>query len=1395
MDYHMKVFNGLVCAVLLAVLAAQAPVFAKSASAPADRNDKQRYIVILDDPPLAAYDGRVISTPERDTGATRLPATANSFTGARKLDVNSSGSKQYLKFLDERFKSFRGEALLRLGRQLKPVHRYRNALNGFATELSAAEVRALRDMPGVKSVQLDEIQHLETDSGPTWIGAHKIHDGSAGVPATGGEGIIVGIIDSGVNWDHPSFQDPGETGSGWDHVNPYGSQLGLCSDPDVLCNDKLVGVYEFVVDDPNTEETEEPNNGKDNSGHGSHVTSIAAGNPVNLLYNGVPMLPAGVAPNANIVSYRVCYIADAGDPDDGGCQTSAILSAIDQAISDEVDVLNYSIGTTAHDPWTGSPSTFAFLNARAAGIFVATSGGNAGPNAASINSPANAPWITAVGNATHDRVFASALENLSGGDTILPNDLIGASFTDGIGIRKIVHARDFGSALCGTGEPESGEFCAGNTGVSNPFEPGTFNGEIVVCDRGLYGRVEKGKNLELAGAGGYVLANTDDWGEAIVSDEHCLPATHIGLKDSDKLRTWLDTGSNHQGALSGFSIFHIPEAGDSIAFNSSRGPNLPPVADVMKPDVIAPGTAILGAISEEDNFAFLWGTSMASPHVTGGGALIKAVHPDWTPSMIASTLMMTATPELALDFDGSKATPHKRGAGRPRLDQAVNAGLYLDETEDDFIAADPRRGGDPKNLNLPGLVDTVCRNSCSFQRTVTDLAGGASWSASAEGFVDGITVSISPNDFSLANGASRSLTINVDLSKFDLVGTWIYGEVRLTSDGLPDAVFPLAVFADGGELPTEWQINSDDISGWQEFALEELAAMPDATFTSGGLVIPTQTVEPLLQDPTNDNPYDGSDGLMTVWHTVPPDTLWLHSRTLESTAFDLDLFVGLDANGDGKAQASEQLCSSISPTEIELCDLFTPVAGDYWIIVQNYTANLDPDEVTLVSAVIGKNTNSQLAATGDGIVPAGEVQKIRLSWDNVNAVPGTELIGAVGIGTHRETPNNIGIIPVSFTKTGIADPETLVLMNGIPRGLTLGSNDSHDRSFIDVPPGTDSLTITASAADSAQNEDLDIELYRVDFDDAFADAPFVAAADTSGSPLASASGASGEGPVVTISGDTLIPGRWFAVLKNNDGEHAAVDIQADVTFAGDPVPFRGGLWEASSREGIRQGFDYITTGGYRAFVWYTYNEAGHPAWYLASAPEQSGNVWVAQLTRYTNDGTEQQGAPVGYVSVTLLAEEDSVFSFVLFGENGSDREFPSFGPSCPTVDGSQISYSGHWARAVAGLGGATVVMNESTEGHLHYIYDDMGNPAWLLGAGGTDNIPGSQELPITQWSGFCAVCSGPEPTQETVGTLTREFADEKNMTWTLNYVLNAPLSGSVNRSDDAGKLTLSQACQ
>ena len=1397
MDYRYQYFKGLICTALLGVLVCtQTPALARDVSWATDASETQRYIVILDDPPLAAYDGRLLSTPERGSASTSLSATANLFTGASKLDVESPVSKQYLRFLDERLQSFQAEATQRLGRELKPAHRYRNAVNGFATELSISEANVLRSMPRVKSVLVDEILHLETDSGPGWIGADKIHQGITGFAPSGGQGTVVGVIDSGVNWNHPSFEDPGFPG--WDHVNPYGSQLGLCSDSRVRCNDKLVGVYDFVQDNSSTTWVEENTRGKDNSGHGSHVASTAAGNPRDVILSGLTVQVAGVAPNANIVSYRVCYIGDPDDSEDNGCQSSAILSAIDQAIADGVDVINYSIGGGEFEPWLSGMAPRAFLNARAAGIFVATSAGNSGPEAGTIGSPANAPWIVAVGNASHDRVLGSLVENLSGGDTTPPGDLVGQSVTAGIGITKIVHARDFGNALCGVGDPELGSGCGDNTGASSPW-PGSnrvFNGEIVVCDRGIYGRIEKGKNVMLAGAGGYILANTDGQGESLRADQHCLPATHIGDRDGDVLRTWLGSGSGHQGSISGFDLYHVPQAGDLISSSSSRGPNPTPVG-VMKPDLIAPGTSILAAIDTADDFDFFSGTSMASPHVAGAAALLKAVHPDWTPSVLSSALLTTATAELAQDFDGSEATVHERGSGRPRLDQAVNVGLYLDESQFGFLAANPNSGGDPANLNLPGLVDAGCHNTCEFQRTVTDLVGGADWTVSTEVFTAGVAVSVAPDSFTLTNDGEQSLSITVDLTQSAIIGSWVYAEVRLSSTGLADAVLPLAIFVNAGDLPDEWQINSTEISGSKQFTLDELAAMPDATFTSGGLVAPTVTVENLPQDPSPDDPYDSSTGVMTVWHNVPAETLWLYARTPSSSSDDVDLYVGRDSNGDGKAQSSEELCSSHSPINVESCDLFTPVAGNYWIILQNWAAGSALDEITLESAVVGKNARSELIASGDGIVPAGEAQTVRLSWDNAGAVPGTRLIGAVGVGTHRETPNNVGIIPVKFVKTGIAEPETLVLMNGVKRALTVSGNGSHERIFVDIPPGTESFSISASAknTDTELNDLLEMELYRVNFDDAFKDAPFVGAPDVSGDPLAFAVGTVVDGPTLTVSGGDAIPGRWYVVLRNASTSHANVEIMANLSFSATPVPLRSGLWQASFRPDINQGIDYTATaGGYRALLWYTYDESGNPAWYVASAIEPAGNVWVAELLRVTNDGSLQQEAPVGHVSVTLLAEEDSIFSFVLFGQEGSDRHTPSFPPACPTVNDSEKSYNGTWSRNAVGVGGSTVVVNEASQAFVHYLFDDHGRPVWLIGRPEPQSSTVSESI-LLQFGGYCAVCAEDELTIDSVGLFSRDFIGEDSMSWNLNYVLLPPLSGSVNRTDDTAKLSSRVACE
>lgn len=1360
-----------------------------------DGDQTQRYIVILDDPPLAAYDGRELFTPERAVTSTRLKATANTFTGATKLDVYSPESRLYLQFLDERFESIRGDVSLKLGRQLQAFHRYRNALNGFATRLTAEEARELRNMPRVVSVRLDEIQHLTTDSGPAWIGADKIHDGSAGYPASGGENIVAGVFDTGINWDHPAFQDPGEgkpSGSGdWDHVNPYVSQLGLCFKSQVHCNDKLVGVYDFVVDDPGTETTEENTNGKDNIGHGSHTSSVVAGNPG---YDFAPL--GGVAPNANIISYRVCFKGDPDDSEDDGCQGSAILKAIDQALADGVDVVNYSIGGDAEDPWQPYTSAYGFLNLRSAGIFVATSAGNDGPGPGTVGSPANAPWLMSVGAASHDRIFANVLENMTGGDTTAPDDLYGASLTTGIGITKIVHAKDYGNALCGTGEAELQATCAGNSGVaSNPFAAGTFNGEIVVCDRGTYGRVEKGKNVKTAGAAGFILANTADSPQTVVADEHCLPAIHLGRADGDKLRSWLATGTGHRGSISDSSLMHLPQAGDVLADFSSRGPNGPYASDVMKPELIAPGVDILGASSTGDGYYLANGTSFSSPHVAGAAALIKSVHPDWTPSQIASSLVLTATPELAVDYDGSIADINKRGAGRPRLDLAVNAGLYLEETRDHFIAANPESGGQPKNLNLPGLVDTSCL-SCSFVRSVTDLAGGASWSASVTGVVDGLSVSVTPEHFTLADGASQQISIAVELNRVELIGQWLFGEIHLSSEGLPDAVLPLAIFASQDDLPDRWLINSDRESGWMDFSLNALFDMPDATFTYGGLAIPETATGYVSQDTTNSDPYDSPGGVWIRWFDLPAGTLLLHAETLPSNSDDLDLFVGYDANGNSEAEASEELCTSTSPSDTENCDITAPVAGRYWVLVQNWSTTNLRDSVTLKSAVVGENSPASLRASGNGIVPAGTSHQVRLFWDNVAALPGTELLGAVGIGTRRDSPNDIGVIPVRFTKTAIAAPETLVLMDGIPRGLSLKASGTHDRIVIDIPPGTGSMTVSTSAmsAHGPRDQALEMSLYRMGFDGAFTQAPFASAADQGGAPLGSASGTGNGGPTLTLTGGQVASGRWYVVLSNKSQFDLEVEIRADLDYSGSPLPLSAGLWQSSSRPGLNQGFDYSSTGDYRALLWYSYDQDGKPAWYLAAGPEPVGNVWVAELERFTNDGSLQQSTPVGHVSVTTLSEQDNVFSFVLFGEQGSDRMVPTSPPLCPLVGNGKKSYTGLWSRPAVGVGGASALVNEATQGYLHYIYDGQGNPVWLLGASVNNGLPHT-EMSLLQYTGYCAVCTGDEPTSQEVGVLTMDYTDEVSATWNLDYILAPPLAGSVKRSDDVAKLTVPLLCQ
>lgn len=1382
--HKTKFLVGITASAVFILGAMLAPV----AVAKSDEVKTQRYVIEFRDPPLAAYDGRALALDGR-----RLEATSARLTGKTRLDPRSPQSLDYLQYLEGRHLAFREETERQTGRSVRPIAQMRLATNGMVMDLSDDEIEQLAQSPMVKSVTRDFLLHRTTDRGPLWIGAGPLWDGAAGFMASEGEGVIVAGIDGGINWDHLSFASPSP--DGYVFTNPLGQYLGLCDDPEVDCNDKLIGVYDFIEDDPSTEDVVEENTkGKDNDGHGSHTISTMAGNRVNPVLSGGRTNLSGVAPRANIISYRACYIGEPPDPDGGGCPFSASLQAIDQAIADGVDVINYSLGSESFSPWTNGSTMRAMLNARDAGIFIATSAGNSGPGESTMGSPANAPWVMAVGRGTHDRVEGSLIENMSGGETPAPGDMLGVSETGGIGVRKIVHARDFGNALCGTGEAQSGSICATNTGLSNPWNGETpFNGEIVVCDRGTYGRVEKGKNVLLAGAGGMILANTDAQGESIVADNHCLPAVHVGDTDGDVLRAWLASGSNHMGSLSGSTTTTLESFGDQVALGSSRGPNLSPVEDVLKPNVLAPGTDILAAWYQAQGYVKLSGTSMSSPHVAGGAALLRAVHPDWSVDQLMSAIQMTATDELVKS--GAQATPFDAGAGRPQLDLAANAGLYLALGPNDFLNARPGGPVDPVDLNLAGLQDSDCFGDCTFERTVTDMMGGGTWTAEAIGFPADAQVSVTPNMFTLTNGSSQSLSINVDVSDPNLLADWVFGKIRLSANGAPDQYLTVATYSSAGDLPSLVYFQTQENSGWDTFELENMAGLPDATFTSTSLLRPDTIVIDLPQDNDADSPYDNSSGTYTHWHNLPNGAYWVYAQTLVSESKDIDLFVGRDDNGNGKADESEELCQSTSSNDLERCDLYDLQGGNYWVLMQNWDAtNASGDEATLVTAGLGPGSEKNMAASGPGMTQFGDSFEVRVSWEDFDAKQGEEFLGAIAVGSKRSSPTDIGVIPVRVRRSAYADPQTFPLMAGRDHTLALNAGATHDRVFIDIPSTAEELTVSVQALEAAHNDGLKLELARLDFSAGLANAPFAASA-SSATKLATANGSGSQGPSLVVNGSDLAAGRWYAVLTNENDEAVSLSIRADVVSGGNLTPVHWGLWTPSSRPTLGQGYEYAIAGVSRALVWYTYEEDGQPAWYISGAYEEHGDIWVADILRVTNNGAEQHFDVVGSVSKTLISAEDAMFSFRLHGEGGTERMIPLVEQTCPMVNGSEKSYTGLWSRPVAGLGGASVMVNDIAQAQIHYLFDAGGKPRWLFGQSLTDASPTLETLDLLQFHGYCAVCNSADVDFDPVGMLSREFGSETDGSWTLEYELLAPLDGTIDRTDSVIRLTDVLSCQ
>jgi subtilisin family serine protease len=960
------------------------------------------FVIRLDAEPLATYRGGVVG----------LAPTSPEVTGAPRLDTATVESRAYADYLETAQSTFVARLEKAIGHTADVRFTYKNSTNGLAVWLTPREAALVARMPGVESVRQEVIEQLQTDVGPTWIGAPSLWGGATSCEEGGycGEGVIVGVLDSGINPSNPSFAATG--GDGYTHTNPYGSgtYVGVCDsdntdiyDSTFSCNDKLIGAWDYTATDA-----------YDDDGHGSHTASTAAGNFVEASLVAPTLTVArdisGVAPHANIISYRVCL-------DGAGCPSAGTIAAIDQAIADGVDVINFSVGSPSpENPYT-SDSQLAWLSAREAGIAVAHSAGNEGPDPATVGSP-QAPWMMHVAASTHNRKYVNTLESMTGGDTTPPADIEGAGFTSGVGPLPIVYAGDFPSdltdtpELCGVGDIDD---------FVSPWPEGTFTGHIVVCDRGTFGRVEKGANVLAAGAAGYVLA---DNGSGIVGDAHELPGVHIVQADGEVLKAWLASGTGHTATIGGAVLDDSAANGDVLAGFSSRGPNRS-VPNMISPSVAAPGVDIIAAngAADEISWGFNSGTSMASPHGAGALALLVDAHPDWTPAELQSALMTTAYTGVVTEDGVTPANWFDMGSGRIQVDQATDAGLVLDIDNAAFAASDPATGGDPATLNLPSMANSQCVVECSWTRTVTATTAGT-WTAAAT--ADEIDLSVTPASFTLAEGETQELTITAGVEGLTN-DVWIYGQVTLSATGVPDTLLPVAVAPSTGSLPPSVEIETRRDAGSQlvtDLTAIEITQLHIETF---GMTIGTQLELELAEDSSNGSIFDDlSDGVF--WTTVdsPAGAQRLVAETFDSEAPDLDLFVGTGATPSD----ASTVCVSASASADEFCDITNPAAGTYWIAVQSWSGSgADTDMLKLSYAVVDGDQGNFLIE-GPAQQPQLDPFDIRILFNEPALAAGDRAYGAFSIGTSPAKPGNVGTVPVNLVRLGDDVSKTVSCCDG-----------------------------------------------------------------------------------------------------------------------------------------------------------------------------------------------------------------------------------------------------------------------------------------------------------------------------------------------------------------------------
>ena len=928
------------------------------------------YIVRMVEDPATAYRGGVAGYP-----ATKAPK-------GQKIDPDSPTVAKYKDYLASRH-----DALLAGVGGGRKLYSYGYVFNGFAAKISDEQALKLAQTPGVLSVARDEVRTMDTATTPAFLGL----SGPTGFWATKatGEDIIIGIVDTGIWPEHPSVSDrTGANGSGnkddklsYQHMPVW---HGKCEHGDQFnnsnCNQKLIGARFYNAGQGGNEgiKAEFPgefNSPRDYNGHGTHTASTAGGNQGVATTDGAAVFGAinGIAPRARIAVYKALWQQADGT---GSGTSSDLVAAIDQAVADGVDVINYSI--------SGSRTNFrdaveiAFLYAADAGVFVATSAGNSGPATSTVAPPS--PWLTTVAAGTHNRDGT--------GSVTLGNGAVynGASLANAVGSTPLIDSQAAG--LSGA-DAEKVRLCyaaVDNAGVA-VLDPAKIAGKIVVCDRGVTGRVNKSLAVKAAGGVGMVLLNTSP--NSINADFHSVPTVHLQNTDRVAIKAYaalsLPTASIAQG------VIVTTAAAPFTASFSSRGP-LRASASLLKPDLIAPGQDILAAVAPPGNngklFDLYSGTSMSSPHIAGIAALMKELHPDWSPMAIKSALMTTGGDVL----DGPNTNPlviFRQGAGHVRPNSAADPGLVFDSGYADWLGflcgtqlpvAFCTDAGvpvvTPSNFNGASIAIGALAGSQTVTRSVTNVGSAAETYTAAVTGMAGITVAVSPATINVSKGGKAAFTVQFTRTTATL-NAYTGGQLTLTgSQGhvvrVPMVVNPVALAA-----PLEVTRSYSVTFGYTG---------PFTATPRGLLAAATQTGAVAT---------DGNKDFTVV---IPAGTTYARFSLFDanvSQASDLDLEV--------RNAAGTLVGSSGGATSAEEVNLVNPAAGTYSVRVIGFAVPVGAADFTLFNWNLGTADAGNMTVTAPANATLGATSKIDLAFGALAA--GTRYLGSILYGGATGMPS------------------------------------------------------------------------------------------------------------------------------------------------------------------------------------------------------------------------------------------------------------------------------------------------------------------------------------------------------------------------------------------------------